>query len=122
MPIENGPPQEPLHDILLFVRAGIHILMHRKRARPHVIRDPPQPPPIIGLVLILLPTHFRRRPHDRQNAVDMVIRRHALQCRRASLEPHPRIDILRRQRPQVIRRLTHAIELREHQVPNLDRL
>jgi len=28
-------------------------------------------------------------------------------------QPHPRVDILRRQWPQIIRRLAHAVELRD---------
>ena len=83
VPIEHGPPQQPLDDVLLLVRARIHILVHGERAGPHVIGDSPQPPAVVRFVLVLaghkLPPPPARSAAD---AIDVVVRRHALQRRR----------------------------------------
>jgi len=53
--------EQPLNHVLLFVRAWIHILVHRECARPNVIGDPPQPPAVVRLVFVLLAAHLGRR-------------------------------------------------------------
>ena len=50
----------------------------------------------------------------------MVIRIDALKLSRGSLEPHPRINILARQRFEIVRGIAFAIELREDEVPDFD--
>ena len=51
----------------------------------------------------------------------MVIRLHALHDRSHPLETHARVDVLAGQRAKIVGRRADAIELREDQVPDLDR-
>src|ERR1700684_4043534 len=62
-------------------------------------------------------------PDNRLKQVDVVVtenlaRLDALQCRRGSLQPCARIDVLLRQRIKVARRV--AVELDENQVADFD--
>ena len=50
----------------------------------------------------------------------MKIRRHALQHTRGPLQTHAGVDVLARQRMQIVGRIADAIELREDQIPDLD--
>ena len=85
-----------------------------------MIGDPPQPPAVVAVVLVLLAGHFRCRFDDREQIVDVKVRRHTLQHTRGSLQTHAGIDVLARQRVQIVGRIADAIELREDQVPDLD--
>ena len=68
------------------------------------------------------PQTLGRGRDDRPEDVDVEVRRHALQHGGRALQAHAGVDVLARQRPQVVRRVAHAVELREDQVPDLDRL
>ena len=57
-----------------------------------------------------------QRPED----VDVEIRLDPLQHGGRPLEAHAGVDVLAGQRPQVVGRVAHAIELREDQVPDFD--
>ena len=60
--------------------------------------------------------------YDRQQRVDVKVRWHSLQHARRSLQAHTGVDVLFRQRSQVVRWITHSIELSEDEIPNLDTL
>ena len=51
----------------------------------------------------------------------MVVRFHALQHRSHAFKAHARVDVLAGQRAEVVGRGADAVELREDQVPDLDR-
>ncbi len=63
---------------------------------------------------------FGGRFDDRPQNVDVEIRVDALQHAGRALQAHAGVDVLARQRPEIIGRLADAIELREHQVPDFD--
>ncbi len=50
----------------------------------------------------------------------MVVGRDALHDRGDAFQTHAGVDVLAGQRPQIVGRIADAVELREHQVPNLD--
>ena len=94
--------------------------MNRERAGPHVIGDAPQPAAVLAGRVVLDAAHFAGALDERQQDVDVEIAGHLLQHRGRALQAHAGVDVLAGQRPQVVRRSSHAIELREHQVPDLD--
>ncbi len=104
------------------LRAGIDVLVHGERAGADVVGDPPQPPAVVRFVVVLHAADFGRGQHDRVENVDVIVGGHALQRRGRALQAHAGVDVLRRQRAQVVRRIADAIELREHEVPDLDAL
>ena len=61
---------------------------------------------------------FPGPPHEARKEIDLEIAVHALQHRGHALKPHPGIDAWRGQGSKLA--VGGAVELGEHQVPNLD--
>jgi hypothetical protein len=118
--VEHGAPQEPLDDVFFLVRPGINVLVDGERASAHVIGNPPQPPAVVVARHVLYVTHLARGFDDRSQDVNMKIGLDSLHHRSGALQSHAGVDILARQRPQIVGRSPDAVELREHQVPDLD--
>jgi len=117
--VEHRASQEPLDDVLFLVRARIDVLVHGKRTGPHVVGDPAEPPPVFARRIVLDAADLAGRLDQRPQDVDVVVRLDALHHRSRPLQAHARVDVLARQRPQVVGRVAHAVELREDQVPDL---
>jgi hypothetical protein len=108
-------------DVLFLLRSGIDVFVDGHRAGPDVVGDAPQPPAVVRL---RGRTSCRRpRPPPRRSAAGCRCgsSSDALQRRRRTLQPHAGVDVLAGQRAQVVRRIADAVELGEHQVPDLDR-
>ena len=118
--VQHGPTQQPFDDVLLLVRPGIDVLMHGERAGADMVGNTTQAAARFALGIVLHVANFTGRLDQRAQDVDVVVRLDALQHGRCAFEPHARVDVLARQRSQVVRRIAHAVELREHEVPNLD--
>ena len=122
MSVQDGAAKQSTNDVLFLVRAGVHVFMDRKRAGANVIGDPPQASAVVVGRVVLDRTDFGGRLDDRSQNINVEVRRLTLQHRGRALESHAGVDVLARQRPQVVRRVADAIELGEHEVPDLDRL
>ena len=75
-----------------------------------------------GSIVVFLADRFGRRDTHRLEDVDLEVAQHTLQCRGTAFETHAGVDVLLRQRLQVVRWCSDAVELREDEIPNLDRL
>ena len=106
----DDPPQ---HVAAAFV-ARDHAVGDQERARADVVGDD-----LERVVREVLRAGFARRGGDQVlEQVDLVVRVHVLQHRREALEAHAGVDAGLGQRRQ--RALLVAVELHEHQVPDLD--
>ena len=118
--VQHRPAQQPLDDVFFLVRAGIDVLVDGQRAGPHVVGNPPQPPPLFAGRIVFHPADLGRGQHDRPQDVDVVIRVDSLQHRGGPLQPHAGVDVLAGQRTQIVRRIADAVELGEDQIPDFD--
>ena len=89
--VEDGPAQRAADDVFFLVRAGIDVLVDRQRAGPHVVGDPPEPPPLFAGRARTSPMAHVARGHARSAAeMSMLkIRIDPLQHRGGPLEPLP---------------------------------
>ena len=118
--VQHGAAQEAADDIALLLVAGMHVLVHREGAGADVIGDAAQSAAGFLAGPIGDAADLAGGLDQRAKDVDVEIRLHALHHRRRPLQAHPRVDVLAGQRPQVVRRIADAVELRENEVPNLD--
>jgi len=91
-----------------------------ERAGADVVGDPPQPSAAFRRRVVAGAADLARRLDQRAEDVDVEVRLDALHHRGHPLEAHARVDVLAGQRLEVVGRRTDAVELREHQVPDLD--
>ena len=99
MSVEHSAAQEAANHVFFFLGPRINIFVDRQGTGADVIRDTPQTPSMLRVVLIMHGTDVRRRFHNGLEDVDVVVRGDALQSRRSPLEPHASVDVLARQRP-----------------------
>ena len=91
---------------------------HEEAQRPRVVGDHPHRGVGLGSRAVGGPRATSDRMQDRQEEIGVVVAALALEDRRDSLEPHPRID--RRGGKRHEGAVGLLIELHEHQVPDLD--
>ena len=96
--------------------------MHGHRAGADVIGDAPQAAANVAFVFVVHAADFRGGQHDRFQIVDVEIRLYALQRGGRAFQAHAGVNVFAGERAKVVRRVADAIELREDQIPNLDRL
>ncbi len=128
--IDQRPPEQQSHDVGLLIRAGPYILVDAEAGRADVVGDPADGDPLILLQPLLEPARlgvvgliFQAQSvgggvDDGAEDVDVEVRPHALHGRRHPLQAHAGVDVVLRQWLQLAR--PHAVELREHEVPDLD--
>ena len=92
--------------------------MDGEGAGPNVIGDAPQAAAVLRGRLVADAADLAGRLDQRAEDVDVEVRLDALQHRGRPLQAHARVDVLAGQRPQIVGRIAHAIELREDQVPD----
>ena len=119
--VEDGAAQQPADHVALLLVARIDVFVDGERAGADVVGDAPQPAAGFLGRLIADAADLAGRLDQRAEDVDVEVRVDALQHRGRPLQAHARVDVLARQRVQIVGRVADAVELREHQVPNLDR-
>ena len=125
--VQNTAAQQTLHDVLFLVRPGVNVFVDAERAGAHVVGDAAQTAAIIRERLVLDPADFAGGFDDRAQNVDVEVGRHALQSAGAAFQTHSRVDVLAREREQIVEkavfidagRRAFAVELGEHEVPDL---
>src|SRR5690606_7380692 len=107
-------------DVRGLLGAGGDSFVDGERAGPQVVGDPPQRTPVRAGKVIFdaddLASRLAQRPQD----VDLEVAFNSLQDGGGPLQAHTGVDVLFGERPQVVGRVADAIELREHEVPDLD--
>ena len=125
--VQHGPADQLADHVALFLVVGIDVFMDGERAGPHVVGDAPQPATVvscnvaIAIRFVLHVADLAGRLDQRAEDVDMIVGFHALQHGGHAFKTHARIDVLAGQRTEVVGRGADAVELREDQVPDLDR-
>ena len=114
--------QQQPDDVVLLLGTGTAAFVQRKRTGADVIGDPAHGTTLRRRVLILHADDLTGRLTQRLQDVDLEVAQHALQGGGTAFQTHAGVDVLFRQRLQVVRRVADAVELREDQVPDLDRL
>src|SRR5262245_5748732 len=87
-----------------------------------MVSNSPDPHRIRVLTIVFAVQDLADRAEYRLKYVDVEIALDSLQSRCGTFKPHSGVDVLRRQRMQVARWRTYAVELGEHEIPDLDRL
>ena len=116
--VEHGPPQQALHDIFFLVVARHHIFVDGKGAGADMVGNPPHASAVVVAGHIMFSAHFPHRFHQRPQDVDVEVAVDSLQHGAGALQSHAGVDVAARQRPQVIWRRSHPVELREDEVPD----
>ena len=112
--VAQRPADDPAQHVAAALVGGQHAVHHQERAGADVVGDHPQ-----RLVAKVVGAGQLRRARDqRLEQVDFVVAVHALEHRGQPLQAHAGIHARRRQRIQAAVWL--AVELHEHQVPDLD--
>ena len=96
--------------------------MDCKRASANVVGDTAQAASIVGFRFVVQAAHFGRSLHDRHQDIDVIVGGDVLKNAGCSFHPHPCIDVFAWQGAKIVRWFADSIELREHQVPDFDRL
>ena len=122
MAVQDRSPEQSADHVLFGLGPRIDVFVHREDASSHVVGDSPQAAAVlifrtIGQVAGV-GGGFDQGPQD----VDVVVGFHALHHGGRPLQSHPGVDIAAGQRTQVVRRVAHSVELREHEIPDLDLL
>ena len=118
--VQDRAAQQPADDVALLLVAGIDVFVDGERAGADVVGDAAQAAAVLVGRIVADAADLAGRLDQRAEDVDVEVRLDALQHRGRPLQAHARVDVLARQRAQVVRRIADAVELREDQVPNLD--
>ena len=112
--VTNRATDDPPQHVAAALVGGQHPVNDEKGTGADVIRNHPQR----RVGQIVRSCQARRRRHDAAEQIDVVVVGHALHDRRNTLETRTRVDRGLRQRRQ--RAIGRALELHEHEVPDLD--
>ena len=125
--VQHGPADQLADHVALLLVVGIDVLVDGEGAGPHVVGDAPQAAAVVSVNFavafgpVLHAADLAGRLDQRAEDVDVVVGLHALQHGGHAFEAHARVDVLAGQRAEVVGRRADAVELREDQVPDLDR-
>ena len=112
--VPDGASNDPAQHVAAFLVARHHAVRDQERAGPDVIGDDPQ-----GLVFGLRrPGHLHRAANEVPEQVRLVVGVNALHHRGQPFEAHPGVHGRFREGNQFA--VFAAVELHEHQVPDLD--
>ena len=112
--VADGPADDPAQHVAAAFAAGDHAVDDQERAGADVVGDHAQ----AGRQIVLRAGLAHRGADQVLEQVDLVIGVHVLQHRGQPLEAHPGVH--RRLRQRVHHALVVAIELHEHEIPDLD--
>ena len=121
--VPDGPAQDPAQHVAPLLVRGEDAVGEQEGHGPRVIRQHAEGDavlPVFGRPRVLEPEPLLRRFDDREEEVRVVVRSHALKQRRDPLESGARVDRGRGERR--VRAVRRAVELHEHEVPELDDL
>ena len=112
--VADRAADDPAQHVAAALAAGDHAVDDQERARADVIGDHAQ----AGRQVVLRAGLAHRGADQVLEEVDLVVGVHVLQHRRQPLEAHAGVD--RRLRQRVQHALVVAVELHEHEIPDLD--
>ena len=120
---DDAPQDAPQHVARFFVGRRDPVA-DQHRGSPRMIRDDAKPDVVLCVGPVTLAGQQRGAIEDRPGGVDLIQVVDALQDRRHALEAHAGVDVLRRQlaedREAVLGTASAALELHEHEVPDLE--
>src|SRR5580704_1956385 len=117
--VTHGAPKNPAQRVLALALVGEHAVGDQERAAPCVIGDHAHRGVAIVIFAVRVAADLGDARDDRHEQVGLVVRTHALHDRRHALEARAGIDRRRGKRMKGSPDLA-ALELHEHEVPDLE--
>ena len=101
--VEHRAAQQPADDVALLLVAGIDVFVDGERAGADVVGDAAQAAAVLVGRIVPHAADLAGRLDQRAEDVDVEVRLDALQHRGRPLQAHAGVDVLARQRAEIVR-------------------
>ena len=114
--------KEQADDVGRVFASGCDAFVNREHASSDVVGDAADGSAFFGFEGVFDSNRFAGRFAQRTQRVDFEVAEDSLEYCGRPLQTHARVNVLLGQRTQVVGRVTNSVELRENEVPDLNRL